>query len=113
MAHQILIDELLQTVVSRRASDLHIAVGQPAVIRLQGRLIRLETKVLEPEDTTALMKSITPQRCQIELQELGGTDFGFAFGDQARFRVSVFKQKGHVGMVLRQIQSDMLSSHGG
>ncbi len=69
----ILIDKLLQTVVNRKASDLHITVGQPPVLRVDGHLVRLETKVLEPEDTTALMKSITPERCQQELQEVGGT----------------------------------------
>jgi twitching motility protein PilT len=105
----ILIDKLLQTVVNRNASDLHIAVGQPPVLRLHGRLVKLETKVLEPEDTVALMKSISPERCQQELQEQGGSDFGFAFGDQARFRVSIFKQKGYVGMVLRQIPLEMLT----
>ena len=105
----ILIDKLLQTVVSRKASDLHITVGQPPVLRIDGRLVRLETKVLEPEDTVALMKSITPERCQQELQEVGGADFGFAFGDMARFRVSVFKQRGYVAMVLRQIPMKLLN----
>ena len=105
----ILIDKLLQTVVNRDASDLHIAVGQPPVIRLHGRLVRLETKVLEAEDTVALMKSISPERCQQELQEQGGSDFGFAFGDQARFRVSIFKQRSFVGMVLRQIPVNIMS----
>lgn len=103
------IDKLLQVVVNKGASDLHITVGQPPVIRLHGTLTRLETKVLEPDDTVALMKSITPERCQQELQEVGGTDFGFAFGDQARFRVSVFKQRGCVAMVLRQIPVKLLS----
>lgn len=105
----ILIDKLLQTVVNRKASDLHIAVGQPPVIRLDGKMKRLETKSLEPEDTVALMKAIAPERCQQELQEVGGSDFGFAFGDQARFRVSIFKQKGYVGMVLRQIPNRLLN----
>lgn len=105
----LLIDKLLQTVVNQKASDLHISVGQPPVIRLDGHLRRLETKVLEPEDTVGLMKSITPERCQQELQEVGGTDFGFAFGDQARFRVAVFKQKGTVGMVLRRIPNEFLT----
>lgn len=104
----ILIDKLLETVVQRKASDLHITTGQPPVVRIDGRLHRLETKVLEPEDTVALMKSITPERCQQELQEVGGTDFGFAFHDVARFRVSVFKQRGHVAMVLRQIPNKLL-----
>ncbi len=92
----ILIDKLLHTVVKRKASDLHIAVGQPPVLRLDGHMKRLETKVLEPEDTVALMKSIAPERSQKELQEKGGADFGFAFGDLCRFRVSLFKQKGYV-----------------
>ncbi len=105
----ILIDKLLHTVVKRKASDLHIAVGQPPVLRLDGHMKRLETKVLEPEDTVALMKSIAPERSQKELQEKGGADFGFAFGDLARFRVSIFKQKGYVGMVLRQIPNKLLS----
>jgi len=104
----ILIDKLLQTVVNRKASDLHITVGQPPVLRIDGRLVRLETKVLGPEDTVALMKSVTPERCQQELQEVGGADFGFAFGELARFRVSIFKQRGNVAMVLRQIPAKLM-----
>jgi twitching motility protein PilT len=99
----LLMDKLLQTIINSGASDLHIAVGQPPVVRLHGRLRRLETKELTPEDTVSLMKQIAPERCQQQLQEEGGSDFGFAFGDQARFRVSLFKQRGYVGMVLRII----------
>ena len=105
----ILIDKLLAAQVKQGASDLHITVGQPPVLRSQGRMQKLKTKVLEPEDTMALMKSITPERCQREFQEEGGSDFGFAFGDQARFRVSIFRQKGNVAMVLRQIPVEMMS----
>lgn len=103
------IDRLLETVVKTGASDLHITVGRPPVIRLHGHMRSLETKVLEPEDTISLMKSITPDRNQQELQEEGGTDFGFAFGDAARFRVAVFKQKGNVALVLRQIPNRLLT----
>jgi twitching motility protein PilT len=102
-------DRLLHACVSQGASDIHIAVGRPPVLRIDGHLRSLETKVLEPEDATALMKSITPDRCQQELQEEGGTDFGFAFGEAARFRVSVFKQKGCVSIVLRQIPNKILT----
>ena len=56
----ILIDKLLHAVVKQGASDLHITVGQPPVLRLHGRMRKLETKVLEPDDTMALMKSIAP-----------------------------------------------------
>ena len=105
----LLIDKLLHATVRQGASDLHLAVGQPPVLRIHGRLQRLRTKVLEPEDTVALMKSIAPNRCQEELQEKGGADFGFAFGDLARFRVSIFRQKGNIGMVLRLIPLSMMS----
>ena len=105
----ILIDKLLQAAIKQGASDIHIVTGQPPVFRLHGRMRKLETKVLEPEDTVALMKSIAPERCQRELQERGSADFGFAFGDLARFRVSIFKQRGHVSMVLRQIPNSMLT----
>jgi len=103
------IDKLLETVVRERVSDLHITTGQPPVVRVGGRMVKLETKSLEPEDTVSLMKSITPERNQQELQERGGTDFGFAFGDKARFRVAVFNQRGHIGMVLRRIPNEFLT----
>lgn len=103
------IDKLLETVVAEKVSDLHITVGQPPVIRAGGRMVRLETRELSADDTTNLMKSITPERNQQELQERGGTDFGFAFGDKARFRVSVFKQRGVIGMVLRRIPNEFLT----
>ena len=105
----VLIDKLLQAVVRQGASDLHITVGQPPVIRHDGHLKKLQTKVLEPSDTVALMKSIAPDRCQQELQAVGGSDFGFAFGDMARFRVSIFKQRGNIAMVLRQIPTKLLT----
>ena len=70
---------------------------------------KLETKVLEADDTVQLMKSITPERCQQELQEVGGCDFGFAFGDQARFRVAVYKQRGNTGITLRRIPFQFLT----
>ncbi len=104
----VLIDKLLEACVKQGASDIHITVGQPPVFRLHGRLRRLETKVLEPEDTVALMKSISPERCQRELQEAGSSDFGFAYADKARFRVSIFKQRGNISMVMRQIPNEML-----
>jgi len=103
------IDRLLDAVIKMGGSDLHITVGRPPPIRIGGKLRSLDTKVLEPDDTVSLMKSITPEKNQQELQEVGGTDFGFAFGDAGRFRTAVFRQKGNVTMVLRLIPSALLS----
>jgi twitching motility protein PilT len=102
-------DRLLQACVTQGGSDIHLTVGRPPVLRIDGRLRSLETKVLEPEDTVALMKSITPDRNQQELQEEGGTDFGFAFGDEGRFRVSIFKQKSNTSLVLRLIPTKIMT----
>ena len=103
------IDRLLETCVKRNASDLHLHVGRPPTLRIHGRLRALKTQVLEPADTMALMKSVAPERCQQELQEEGGTDFGFAFGDKGRFRVSIYRQRGNISLVLRLIPSRLLS----
>ena len=103
------INKLLQTVVNQKASDLILTVGCKPMLRLHGRLIPLQTKVLEEEDTISLMKSITSERGQQELQEVGSHDFGFSFGKQARFRVAVFKQRGKVGVVLRLIPNKLLT----
>src|SRR5215468_10167593 len=102
-------EKLLATICQLKASDLHISVGQPPVIRHHGRMRRLDTKSLDSDDTTALMKSITPDRCQQELQEKGGSDFAIEFHDGFRFRVAIFKQRGNLGIVLRRIPNKFLS----
>jgi twitching motility protein PilT len=102
------IDRLLDVMVKQDASDLHVTVGRPPTVRLNGRLRNMQTKVLDADDCMALMKSITPEKNQAEFQEKGGTDFGFSFSEAARFRVSVFRQKGNVAMVLRLIPNRLL-----
>lgn len=104
-------EKLLATVIQLKASDLHISVGQPPVVRHQGRMKKLDLggAVLDNDDTTALMKSITPDRCQQEIQTKGGSDFAIEYVDGYRFRVAIFKQKGTVGMVLRRIPSQFLT----
>ena len=66
-------EKLLATVIQIKASDLHISVGQPPVVRHQGRMRKLDAKILDNDDATGLMKSITPDRCQQELQDSGMT----------------------------------------
>ena len=101
--------DLLQLVVDEGASDLHLTVGLPPMLRIHGTLTPIDTDVLTADDTERLMKSITSEGKRIELNELGGTDFGFGFGEHARFRVSVLKQKGQFGMVLRTISNTLLT----
>jgi twitching motility protein PilT len=102
-------EDLLQVVVDENGSDLHIHVGVPPVIRLHGRLIHMDLPVLTAEDTERLMKAITSETHIQKVREQGGTDFGFAYGDRSRFRVSVFKERGNYGVVLRQIPNQLMS----
>jgi twitching motility protein PilT len=101
--------DLLQLVVSEGASDLHIRVGTPPTIRVHGILHRVEGPALRPEESEELMRSITSEERLQAVRERGGTDFGFAFADVARFRVSVFKERGNFGVVLRQIPNKLLT----
>lgn len=101
--------DLLQLVVSEGSSDLHIRVGIPPVIRLHGILHRVDGPPMTQEDTEEMMRSITSEDHIQHVRERGGADFGFAFGTAARFRVSVFKEKGNFAMVLRQIPTALLT----
>jgi twitching motility protein PilT len=102
-------EDLLQVMVDEGGSDLHIRVGVPPVIRLHGKLVHMDLPVLQPEDTETIMKAITSEAHIQKVREQGGTDYGFAFGEAARFRVSVFKERGNFGMVLRQIPNKLMS----
>lgn len=101
--------ELLQLVVDEGASDLHVEVNAPPMVRVHGELTPLEVDPLTAEDTESMIKSIASDIHMRTIQECGSVDFGFAFSDQARFRVSAFKQRGFYGTVLRQIPTTLLT----
>ena len=103
------ISDLLQLVVDEGVSDLHIEVGAPPMVRLHGALTPLEVPSLTAQDTEKMVKSIASDIHLQQIAETGTVDFGFGFGDQARFRVSAFKQKGVFGTVLRQIPNTLLT----
>ncbi|MEZ5414796.1 MAG: type IV pilus twitching motility protein PilT [Opitutaceae bacterium] len=100
-------NDLLDLVVDQNASDLHLEVDQPPTLRISGSMVPIEGEPLTPADTERLMLSITPDNHVQNAKLNGGADFGFAFLDKARFRVSVLKAKGNYGMVLRQIPNKL------
>lgn len=102
-------NDLLELVVDQNASDLHCQVGQPPTLRISGSMLPIEGPDLTPFDTEKLMLAITPDHHQQQVKLNGGADFGFAFADKARFRVSVLKAKGSYGLVLRQIPNRLFS----
>lgn len=99
------INQLLQICIERNASDIHLTVGKPPTLRVNGMLDPLDYASLTASDTENLIKSITSERYLQRVQKFGGVDFGLSFSDVARFRVSVYKQKGYWGTSLRLIPS--------
>ena len=102
-------NDLLELMVDQGASDLHLQVNQPPTLRISGGLVPVEGPKLDADGTEGLMKAITSSSNQEHLKTRGGADFGFAYQDKARFRVSVLRAKGAYGIVLRQIPNDLFS----
>jgi twitching motility protein PilT len=109
MAQRINVDELLNKVVELNASDMHMLVGEPPTLRLHGHLHKLEEYgTIEPETSEQFMRDITPPRSLAEMEEVQGADFGYTH-PRARFRVSVFMQRGTVAVNMRLIPYKLLS----
>jgi len=103
------IDTLLRIVVDKKASDLHLAVGSPPIVRVDGDLSRLKWRTLTEDDFESLLAPIAPPKLYAEWKETGDTDFAYAMGDIARFRVNVFRQEHGSGAVLRMIPPKVLT----
>ncbi|MDZ4742943.1 MAG: type IV pilus twitching motility protein PilT [Verrucomicrobiota bacterium] len=102
------IEQLLDFIIEQGGSDLHLSVNFPPACRLNGEITPLDLPPLTPEDTEEIMRSITSDDRQQKLREMGSVDFGFAYGEASRFRVNVFRQKGNLSLVLRQIPTKFL-----
>jgi twitching motility protein PilT len=96
------IESLLKEVIALEATDLYIKVGKPPLVRVNTRMRRLNDRVRDALEIASLVRSITPQSIQKEVQETGQADFTFDFQD-GRFRVAVYTEHGDLGLVLRWI----------
>ena len=94
--------------VDSGAADLHVRVGIPPCYRDGGTLKRVEGPPCEQEDVEYLVKAIANDDEAQNIRTQGGADFGFAFGTKARFRVSAFKERGNMVLVLWQIPNELL-----
>src|SRR5260370_42682920 len=89
-----------------QASDLHLKVGQPPMLRLRGDIKRSEMRPLTQEDMERLLLPLLTPRMRKILVDEGGADFSYAIGaDQGRFRVSLFKQLGRLSRVSRRVNN--------
>ena len=100
---------LFDLVVEKNASDLHICVGRPPVLRLKGSLRNINHPPLTAPETAALIAEICPPGKMEEFKKGGSADFGYAYGTKARFRVAIFHSKGSQSMVCRLIPYKLLT----
>ena len=101
---------LLQEMIQRGASDLHITVGNPAKLRIDGDLTNSRIgHVLAPKDTLSLAYSILTENQKKRYETEDELDFSFGVQNLSRFRGNVYKQRGCVAMAIRQIPYDIVS----
>ncbi len=99
------IDRFLTILPKRNGSDLHLSVGSPPVVRIDGELERMRYRVLSEGDFFNLVGPITPGRIWEAFQESGDIDFAYQMGTVARFRVNLFRQERGSAAVFRLIPS--------
>jgi len=97
------IDDLLREVVERGASDLHICVGVPPILRIDGQLIPLNYEKFTPMHTQRMMYDILSDEQIQRFEDQWELDFSYSLQQVARFRVNVFKDKGTVAAAFRLI----------
>lgn len=95
--------ELVNIATQKKASDIHISVGIPPVIRVNGELLLLEGDPLMPQDTQRLVSETLEEKILEELEEKGEVDTSFSSPGIGRCRVNAYKQRGSYGMALRII----------
>ena len=104
------LNELLKVTFEKRASDLHVKVGVPPILRIDGRLIPLETeKRTTQEEALTVALSIMNNTQKARFKEKNELDMAYAVPGLGRFRVNVFQQRGSVGMVFRQVPAKILT----
>jgi twitching motility protein PilT len=95
--------ELLEILIEKSASDLHLAVGSPPQVRVDGRLITLDMDALTPDATKKLAYSMMSEKQKQRFEENSELDMSFGIENMSRFRCNVFVQRGNVSVALRQI----------
>jgi twitching motility protein PilT len=99
-------NKLFRMVMKHEASDLHLKVGQPPMMRLRGDIRRVDMRPLSQEDMERLLLPLLKPHHREILDKEGGVDFAHVIGnDECRFRVSLFKQRGKLSLVSRRVNS--------
>ena len=103
------IDAFFNLMLEQKASDLHLASGNPPILRINGELLRVDYPPLESDELKAMLYEITPEYKVKVYEETGDVDFGYEIPKISRFRANFFNQRCGVSAVFRQIPSKVLS----
>ena len=102
------LEDLLRLMVEEGASDLHVSVGTPPVLRIHGALIRINRPALVAEDVETLARSIGSEHQIERVNTEGSVDFGVTRLGQ-RYRVSIYRERGNMAMVVRMLPEHLLT----
>ncbi|MBD3234305.1 MAG: PilT/PilU family type 4a pilus ATPase [candidate division Zixibacteria bacterium] len=103
------LQELLKLMVDKKASDLHISVGTPPQLRIDGKLVKLDSDRLTPEETRRLAYSIMNDKQKLLFERQSELDLSFGIENLSRFRSNIFMQRGNVAMAIRQIPFEIMT----
>lgn len=95
--------QLLTKAVKAKASDIHITVASPPMIRVNGKLIKMEDNKLTPEDTKNIVQQMMTPDQVLSFKEKGELDFSYSNAGLGRFRVNAYKQRGSYSMAIRVV----------
>ena len=101
------LEEILSIAYNAGASDIHITVGLPPIMRLNGHLMKLDYPVLTANDTLELCVNMLKPKQREKFEERGEYDMSVAFPGIGRYRVNVFKQRGCIGIALRTVTTEI------
>ena len=101
------LEEILTVAYNAGASDIHITVGLPPIMRLNGHLTKLDYPVLTANDTLELCVNMLKPKQRERFEERGEYDMSVAFPGIGRYRVNVFKQRGCIGIALRTVTTEI------
>jgi twitching motility protein PilT len=99
----------LEALVAAKGSDLHLKVGSPPRMRVDGRLVVLDGPSLTPDMAEELLRDLVRPDLHQQFQKTNEADFAYSLPGVGRFRVNAFRQRGSVGMVLRRVQEGAMS----
>ena len=106
------VNKIFRAVVKLEGSDLHMKVGSPPIVRITGQLRPLNRGPVDDEEMMRLLLPMLNERNQQQLDDIGGADFAYTVlidDDVWRFRINMFQQMGHLGLVARRVNNDVPS----